>query len=484
MFQINRRWDEKSEQIGTKRTPFLWQFCPDFIASPESLKLLRKELRDKVKFRNKSNDLYNLDQTTDLQTVQKIKKLPVLGQFLKFMQTSVREWVIKQTGFDLTDQLSITGSRYSKGDYLLPHDDRNSNRKVAFVLYLNDMTAEDGGSLRLFGTDGNNFPDGVIEEKSPHFNDLCFFEVSEKSWHEVKEVLGKAKRWSVNGWFHVKEQIDLKRVAVKTLPISLNEETFDFEDYLSPDCLNDKLMAGRRREFEKNSYIAINNFLKPDVLEKVKQGLKQSEYSVEGPWHKYKQFVRSGDIKNGNSITAHLTNFFQSKQLMTYFSVITGLHFVDIPGIVTSLETAEDDHDLPGPSKKARMENQDCGKKKSSTTFKAFKMSQGCYKLADDQVLDTTIDQGYSLDVKFFITDDQWKDKDGGYTSYIAAFEKSEILRLKPVDNVAYITFKEPKCLDITRYIGSAAGEKEYSCFNVCYHGIDPPVGDDSEDEE
>jgi hypothetical protein len=41
------------------------------------------------------------------------------------MITEVRQWLTTATGIQLSeDKLTITGSRYSSGDCLLPHDDR------------------------------------------------------------------------------------------------------------------------------------------------------------------------------------------------------------------------------------------------------------------------------------------------------------------------------------------------------------------------
>lgn len=43
----------------------------------------------------------------------------------------------------------------------------------------------------------------VCKSIQPKFNTLLFFEVSDRSFHQVAEVLTKSKtRYSINGWFH------------------------------------------------------------------------------------------------------------------------------------------------------------------------------------------------------------------------------------------------------------------------------------------
>jgi len=45
----------------------------------------------------------------------------------------------------------------------------------------------------------------VLKSLRPRFNSLLFFEVSDRSFHQVAEVLSESKcRLSINGWFHGK----------------------------------------------------------------------------------------------------------------------------------------------------------------------------------------------------------------------------------------------------------------------------------------
>jgi len=78
----------------------------------------------------------------------------------------------------------------------LPHDDRLEGRKIAYVLYLSDLREEDGGSLDMYEDMK------IVKSIIPKFGDLLLFEVSEKSFHQVAEVLTDANRLTIAGWFH------------------------------------------------------------------------------------------------------------------------------------------------------------------------------------------------------------------------------------------------------------------------------------------
>ena len=48
-------------------------------------------------------------------------------------------------------------------------------------------------------------PTTVVKSLVPRANSLLFFEVSDKSFHQVSEMLSANKtRYSINGWFHGK----------------------------------------------------------------------------------------------------------------------------------------------------------------------------------------------------------------------------------------------------------------------------------------
>ena len=42
----------------------------------------------------------------------------------------------------------------------------------------------------------------LVKSIIPEYNSLIMFEVSDKSWHQVGEVLDDIQRLTVTGWYH------------------------------------------------------------------------------------------------------------------------------------------------------------------------------------------------------------------------------------------------------------------------------------------
>ncbi|OZC04844.1 hypothetical protein X798_08209, partial [Onchocerca flexuosa] len=157
-------------------------FClPDFLTSRKFIADLRSELQT-VHFDRKENDLYSLDQTTDLANFNAVE-FPI-----DLFKTDVLHWLRNVSNVDLNSEVAITSSKYNYTDLLLPHDDQCEGRKFAFTLYLTpDWKETDGGQLLLYDCDDNNNPISVGKIMNPMENMLIIFEVSPRSWHMVTE---------------------------------------------------------------------------------------------------------------------------------------------------------------------------------------------------------------------------------------------------------------------------------------------------------
>jgi hypothetical protein len=95
---------------------------------------------------------------------------------------------------------------YRPGHYLLPHTDHQLElgRALAYAFYLPTPEPPRGGELELFSCQGD--PEDLRDIASarviaPRPNRLVIFEVSERSLHQVREVLG-GLRLSLAGWFY------------------------------------------------------------------------------------------------------------------------------------------------------------------------------------------------------------------------------------------------------------------------------------------
>ena len=91
---------------------------------------------------------------------------------------------------------------YGLGDFLLPHDDQVEGRIIAYSLHLTpEITDEMGGALNIFKADKDGQSE-LVNSLIPEYNSLIMFEVSDRSWHEVNEIVRDIQRLTVTGWYH------------------------------------------------------------------------------------------------------------------------------------------------------------------------------------------------------------------------------------------------------------------------------------------
>ena len=91
-------------------------------------------------------------------------------------------------------------------NYLLTKGLRTSptveGRIIAYSLHLTpEITEEMGGTLDLFESD-NSGKSKMVDSIVPEYNSLIMFEVSDHSWHQVREILTDIQRLTVTWWYH------------------------------------------------------------------------------------------------------------------------------------------------------------------------------------------------------------------------------------------------------------------------------------------
>lgn len=165
--------------------------------SEKDAKALAAALK-KEPFKEKDSDLFHLWQTADLEQAEQ----PLLKEMHSFVSSQdFATFMEGLTGMKLkAGVLDFAGSLYKDTNYLLCHDDRVEDRKLAYIYYLSDDFKEnEGGALALFEDDDGK-PGKVAKRFSPKWNSLMVFAVSTKSWHSVEEVIGKKDRYALGGW--------------------------------------------------------------------------------------------------------------------------------------------------------------------------------------------------------------------------------------------------------------------------------------------
>jgi len=193
---LDKTWLDKALKAYKTAKPYPHVLLKDFF-----VKAKLKELEDALsrqEFIRKESDLFSFSQTDDLEfsndnAIREFHDLRCSREF--------KEWLYSVTDFlSYSGSVDIFGSIYADSDYLLPHDDRLDDRKIAYILYLTTLRANQAGKLSLYTNKGKH-PGKKAKGYVPTKNSFLLFSVSEKSWHEVEEVRN-GYRVSVGGWFH------------------------------------------------------------------------------------------------------------------------------------------------------------------------------------------------------------------------------------------------------------------------------------------
>lgn len=165
----------------------------------ERVEKLLKALNN-LEYYEESHDLYTFFRTIDFKNI-------VNKDIIEF-----REFIFSKEFIEFIQKLTKTLNLRTKGDlhslklvdtnYLLCHDDKVENRKLAFVLNLTKNWSKDkGGALELFSSK-NKKPFEIEKSILPNFNQFNIFLVSQKSFHQISEVISKNSRLSISGWYY------------------------------------------------------------------------------------------------------------------------------------------------------------------------------------------------------------------------------------------------------------------------------------------
>lgn len=320
--KFNEHWkDENKLEIDEKenklyKNPFKICILQNFIDNDEKIIEKIAEEMSTCEWTRKQMDLYEFSQVMiDRDDFQ----LPYLKSFYQFLYSTVMPWMETVTGFELTS-MSASCSMYNSGDYLLVHDDLLSNRKIAFVFYLspwcNDWTESMGGALELFEADQNNLPKfPVVKKLYPKNNQFIFFQVCDKSFHQVGEVTSlNFPRLSINGWFHTAIPTELSHKQ------HIPDKVFQYApphtddiltgEWINECYLNSKIKSQIQRHIEDSSEISLEEFLIPEFFEAVEVELKTNpdlKWTIEGPANeKYFEVLSLANIKGPINDLVHL----------------------------------------------------------------------------------------------------------------------------------------------------------------------------------
>ncbi|XP_041359962.1 prolyl 3-hydroxylase OGFOD1-like [Gigantopelta aegis] len=461
--KLKKAFVQKNTYLEDKCGPVLSQepFChitiPQFIQDVHFLKQLEGELSS-LSYVEKNNDLYKFHQSCDLKNIN----LPHIKALNELLQGEFHSWLSDVTGIPLSENVNIFCSKYKYTDVLLCHDDELESRRIAYILYLvpDSWSSADGGTLDLFDTDENGQPRNIVKSICPQRNCLALFEVTEKSFHQVAEVLSRYKtRLSITGWYHgppiSRPPPFIEPAASLTPCVSLEES--ELYAWINPVYLNPETQVEIRETFESDSEIQLQDFLQSKKYSELLLALRSQnvEWNSRGPAHK--RNYCTCDTTNQPTIVQDCVRFFQSDAMFLILSNLTGLKLHELASV------SDSDSDQDGESSSARGE--DCSTNKSDTPrcgSEVRQWSHGNYTLVHDT--DRDISQ-VALDTVLSIGCKDWQPNYGGFTSYIAKEEDEELLTVYPVENSLALVYRDVSTLRFVKHINHSSVDAD--CKNI-----------------
>ncbi|HLC81854.1 MAG TPA: 2OG-Fe(II) oxygenase family protein [Candidatus Nanoarchaeia archaeon] len=188
-----------ADKLKTKfkaNLPFPNLALENFFNREKMIALLRALAKEQ--FHLKDSDLFTFFQTYDFRAT---KNRPVKEFRDFFASPEFIDYLSKISNTKLKNNPECFATIYQDTNYLLPHDDHVENRKIAYMVYLSNLSKKEGGTLNFYSS-RKGLPLKIAKKIAVSFNTLVLFEVSKKSFHSVSEVTAKKQRLTVTGWFY------------------------------------------------------------------------------------------------------------------------------------------------------------------------------------------------------------------------------------------------------------------------------------------
>uniref|UniRef100_A0A1I8I517 uS12 prolyl 3-hydroxylase n=2 Tax=Macrostomum lignano TaxID=282301 RepID=A0A1I8I517_9PLAT len=447
---------------------------------------------ERLAYTRRSSDLHQLAQSGDLADAA-TRAPKILRQFRSFLLDSVRPWLQRLIGLQLSDvEIDVTCSRYGRGDCLLCHDDRMLGRRVAFVWYLVDSgwSDSDGGALELLGAQSGDGgpPEQVAASLLPERDSFVFFEVSRQSYHQVAEVTSIDKvRLSVHGWFRfprgdpaaaalIAEDANAKEAAASPLahleaPLAIDEDLV----YRWINCayLAAETQAEIRSSFGDESQIRLDNFLNETLVAELIDQLAGATWTRVGPLtqRSYDVIALDDVIANDRApLIIELDRLFRSDAMLVILSDLTGLSLHYASSAVADADEAngdeangDKDNGDAGPAKRRRLddavaENSDrlpvgvC-----QGEFRRWR--RGCYTLVRDSDYCGQGDGvgGFLLDAVWHCGCTGWRETMGGETHFTSTADTDgePLVTVTPEDNCLNLVYRELDTVPFVKYLNA-----------------------------
>ncbi|KAL6744022.1 hypothetical protein Aduo_017001 [Ancylostoma duodenale] len=443
-----------------------WQLGNFLEVDPSVIERVEKELIEYPSWHRKENDLYSLLQTPDLQTLD-TAKYPAITGFRQFLYNEMREWLANISGIELLPQVDSTGSCYATTDCLLPHSDQVENRHFAFVYYFTEEPWEEsfGGQTNIYNTNEDDEPTTLFTSLVPHRNSLLLFEVSEKSWHSVAEVVGEENcpRLSINGWFHTNRPIQPHIRPPLVRPQITPHGEADLSSFFSAQVLNESSEKSMGEVFKSSSELLIKDSFQKAFNDEILLAMDSGNWIEKGPVNKrWMAEYNIDEVSDG--CVAKFVQALRSETMMTFVKKVTGSEY-------------EEPH----------------------TTLRIYRLTPGCYTVLGDEDAEQYMKDGLSADfwvgdnqfhssyvfinlgsfLQFYFGKSNWTEDAGGEVVYIKKDVEEPILRCPPTVGAMAIVRRDKDVFPFLKYVNHYAKPDPIYVIALSVYGLVSSRNDD-----
>ncbi|VVC45023.1 Hypothetical protein CINCED_3A023091 [Cinara cedri] len=312
--------------------------CQSMIPINEAFKL--REVLLTMPFKKRTCDLYSFSQSSDFYRISN-KNKPIEVQQLLEVLVQIKQKISTYLGQKFNNSISVSCSKYDIGDYLLCHDDRVDDRRVAFIYYLNyDWLSEWGGSLDIYSVDKHYNANSILQNIVPEFNAFLFFPVGNFTYHQVSENISKFPRITINGWFHCDNFAWSKHIQNKELTMSLKhiflpikvpkKDTHFTKRSIEKTYFERNFRKYIKEGFNTDGYGVCGQFFNSVALDGLSSALFSNnlKWEIKGPLNKMHYKVLN--MNNLPEVIFNLVNMLRTEHMIQFFKDCTGLDFIGV----------------------------------------------------------------------------------------------------------------------------------------------------------
>jgi len=323
--------------------------------------------------------------------------------------------------------------------------------------------ASDGGHFETYESNEAKEPIGTHDLWLPRRNSFNFFKVTQRSHHQVREVLTTVKtRRSLSGWFHTRDPLPPRMPLEAVEPMYMKKEfnkaaCIIFNEWVNPLYLGLESMGRIQTQFEEDSEIQLSNFLNPEKYTELLNYLEKrtDRFADCVPFNRKFTNEFEPDTDQLNNPVNQLVEVLNSDDFFLLLSNWTGLK------LHPQFEGDDSDEDDDDEERREKLGG--------ASRIAIRKWQKGNYTLLHDA--DTN--ERSSVDLFLHLLPKQqrdWNVAHGGFVSYLTKDEDEELLTIAPKANSLSLVFRDEDTLRFVKYLNAKCQEDYFYDFFGCYY--------------